>query len=103
MSALVEFSMSPIDKGESVSEYVSSNLEIIANSGLPYRLNPMGTVIEGEWDEVFDVIKKCYECMSKKSNRTSTVIKVDWRKGHDGRLESKIAKLESRLNRKLNT
>ena len=48
---LLEFSMSPMDKGESVSEQVSRSLKIIDESGVPYRLNPMGTVLEGEFDE----------------------------------------------------
>ena len=46
MSALVEFSMTPLDKGESVGEYVARSLKIIDDSGLPYRLNAMGTVVE---------------------------------------------------------
>ena len=49
---LLEFSMSPMDKGESVSKYVSRSLNIVDESGVDYRLNPMGTVLEGEWDEV---------------------------------------------------
>ena len=48
---LLEFSMSPMDKGESVSEQVSRSLKIIDDSGVPYRLNPMGTVLEGEFDD----------------------------------------------------
>ncbi|MGB9623407.1 MAG: thiamine-binding protein, partial [Phycisphaerae bacterium] len=51
MSTLVEFSMSPMGKGESVSEYVAHSLEIIEASGVPYRMGPMGTVLEGEWSE----------------------------------------------------
>ena len=56
---LLEFSMSPMDKGESVSDYVSRSLEIVSGSGVDYRLNPMGTVLEGEWEEVMSVVKKC--------------------------------------------
>ena len=58
---LLEFSMSPLGKGESVGKYVSRSLQIIDKSGVEYRLNPMGTVLEGEWDEVFDVVRQCYE------------------------------------------
>jgi uncharacterized protein (TIGR00106 family) len=54
---LLEFSMSPMDKGESVGQYVARSLDIIDKSGVPYRLNPMGTVLEGEWDEVFAVVR----------------------------------------------
>jgi len=100
---LLEFSMSPLDKGESVGEYVSRSLKIIDESGVDYRLNPMGTVLEGDWDEVFNVVKKCYQEMSKDCNRISTNIKVDYRKGKKGRLEGKIKSVEERLHKKLKT
>lgn len=100
---LLEFSMTPIGKGESVGKYVSRSLEIIEKSGLEYRLNPMGTVLEGEWDEVFDVVKQCFERMRKDCSRISCIIKVDYRRGHKGRLTSKITSVEKRLKRKLKT
>ena len=65
---LLEFSISPLGKGESVSKYVSRALDIIDKSGVDYRLNPMGTVLEGEWDEVMAVVKKCYMRMRKDCN-----------------------------------
>ncbi len=98
---LLEFSMSPLGKGESVSKYVSRSLDIIDKSGVPYRLNPMGTVLEGEWDEVFGVVRKCYERMRKDCNRISCSIKVDYRKGHSGRLVSKVASVEKALKRSI--
>ncbi|MEK6526399.1 MAG: MTH1187 family thiamine-binding protein [Nitrospirota bacterium] len=98
---LLEFSMSPIGKGESVGKYVSRSLEIIDKSGVDYRLNPMGTVLEGNWDEVFTVVRKCFERMRKDCNRISCTIKVDYRKGHSGRLSSKVASVEKHLKRKL--
>ncbi len=101
MSVLAEFSMSPMDKGESVSQYVARSLEIIADSGVPYRLGPMGTCLEGDWDEVFGVIKTCYERMGQDCRRISVSIKCDIRTGHSGRLTDKIAKVESLLGREL--
>lgn len=100
---LLEFSMSPLDKGESVGRYVARSLDIIDKSGVAYRLNPMGTVLEGEWDEVFGVVKKCYERMRKDCRRISVGIRVDYRKGANGRLDSKIASVEQRLKRKIRT
>ena len=96
---LLEFSMSPLGKGESVSKYVSRSLDIVDKSGIPYRLNPMGTVLEGEWDEVFAVVRKCYERMKRDCNRISCSIKVDYRKGHSGRLVSKVTSVEKNLKR----
>ena len=98
---LLEFSMSPLGKGESVGQYVARSLDIIDRSGVAYRLNPMGTVLEGEWDDVFEVVRKCYERMKRDCNRISCTIKVDYRKGHKGRLESKVASVEKRLKRRV--
>lgn len=100
---LLEFSMSPLGKGESVGKYVSRSLEIVDQSGVEYRLNPMGTVLEGEWDDVMDVVRQCYERMRKDCNRISCTMKVDFRKGKNGRLRGKVASVEKRLKRKLKT
>ena len=98
---LLEFSMSPFDKGASLGEYVARSLDVIDRSGLPYRLNPMGTVIEGEWDEVMEVVRSCFQKMSEDCDRISCSIKIDYRKGPGGRIDAKIASLEKRLGRPL--
>ena len=103
MSVLVEFSMTPLDKGESVSAYVARSLDIIDGSGLPYRLGPMGTCLEGEWDEVFAVVRECYERMRADCRRISCSIKVDAREGRDGRLDGKIARVQEVVGRRLET
>ena len=100
---LLEFSMSPLGKGESVGKYVSRSLDIIDRSGVEYQLNPMGTVLEGEWNEVFNVVRRCFERMREDCSRISCTIKVDYRKNHRGRLVSKTASVEKRLTRKLRT
>ena len=100
---LLEFSMSPLAKGESVGKYVARSLEIVDQSGVDYRLNPMGTVLEGDWDDVFGVVKQCFERMRKDCNRISCSIKVDYRKGAKGRLHAKVVSVEQRLGRKLKT
>lgn len=96
---LLEFSMTPLDKGESVSKHVARSLDIIDRSGLAYRLNPMGTVLEGEWDEVMDVVRACYERMREDCGRISCSIKIDYRRGKSGRLGSKIRSIERHLGR----
>ena len=96
---LLEFSMSPLGKGESVGKYVARSLDIIDKSGVAYRLNPMGTVLEGDWEQVFSVVQQCYKRMKTDCNRISCTIKVDYRKGHSGRLKSKVASVEKKLKR----
>lgn len=102
MSILLEFSMSPLDKGESVSKYVSRSLDIIDKSGLPYKLGPMGTCVEGEWDEVMAVVKQCLDRMQEDCNRITVSMKMDYRKHKTGRLTAKIASVENKLGRSVN-
>lgn len=100
---LVEFSMTPLDKGPSVSAYVARSLDIVAASGLDYRLGPMGTTIEGTWDECFDVIRRCFERMKQDCERISATIKVDYRKGREGRLTAKIESVKAKAHHELKT
>ncbi len=100
---LAEFSLTPLDKGASVSRWVSASLDVIDRSGLPYRLGPMGTCVEGEWDEVMEVLKACFARMAGDSDRISISLKGDWRRGASGRLSAKIEKVEATLGRKLKT
>ncbi len=98
---LLEFSMYPTDKGESVSEYVARSIDIIDKSGLPYKLTPMGTIIEGEYGEVMKVVQECFSLMSSDCKRIAVNIKIDYRKGKSGRLDSKIESVERRLGREV--
>jgi uncharacterized protein (TIGR00106 family) len=98
---LLEFSIFPIDKGESLSPYVARCLDIVDKSGVEYRINPMGTVLEGEWDQVFGVIRSCYEELSKDCQRIEIAIKADCRKNTEGALSSKIESVENKLGREL--
>ncbi|MBF0381404.1 MAG: MTH1187 family thiamine-binding protein [Magnetococcales bacterium] len=102
MSVLLEFSMTPLDKGESVSKYVSRSLDIIDKSGVSYRLGPMGTCLEGEYDEVMSVVKSCLDKMQSDCKRVSVSIKMDVRDGASDRLSGKIASVEKNLGRQIN-
>ena len=98
---LAQFSIVPLDKGASVGSEVARVLQIIDNSGLPYKLNPMGTVVEGSWDEVMRLIRTCHDETVTGSDRVLTSITIDDRKGMQNRMEGKIASLERRLHKSL--
>jgi uncharacterized protein (TIGR00106 family) len=100
---IAEFSITPIGKGVSVGEFVARCLDIVDHSGLPYRLNPMGTVVEGSFDDVLGLVARCHKAVAKDCERVSTVVKIDDRKGTSGQLEAKVADVERRLGRKLKT
>ncbi len=98
---LLEFSMYPLDRGESLSTYVARSLDIIGKSGVEYQCHSMGTVLEGEFNQVMDVVRRCFERMAEDCNRIECMIKIDYRRGHTGRLRAKVASVEAKLGRPL--
>lgn len=96
---VLEFSMFPLDKGDSVSRYVARSLDIVDRSGLDYRCHAMGTVLEGELDEVLGVVQRCFQALAEDCNRIECSIKIDYRQGYRGRLEAKVASVERHLGR----
>lgn len=100
---LLEFAMYPVGKGESLSPYVARSLDIIDKSGVAYQLTPMGTILEGEWNEVMAVVTECFEAMRADCQRVEVALKVDYREGEESRLASKIASVEKKLGRKLSS
>ncbi|MGD8658195.1 MAG: MTH1187 family thiamine-binding protein [Desulfobacterales bacterium] len=97
MSVIVEFSIFPLDKGESLSPYVARALKLIQDSGLPYELNPMGTCVEGDWNDVMALVNRCFEALEKDCNRITLSLKADYRKGPAGRMKSKVVSVREKL------
>lgn len=90
MSTIIELSIFPLDKGESVSDYVARAIKVIKESGLPYEVGPMGTSIEGELEQVMEVALACIKAIARDSNRVYWTIKGDLRKGREEGLRKKI-------------
>ncbi|HQK46312.1 MAG TPA: MTH1187 family thiamine-binding protein [Syntrophorhabdaceae bacterium] len=100
MSVLMEFAMFPTDKGESVSEFVSRIIKKLEESGHPYRLTPMGTIVEFETlEEALNLLKQSYKQLEHDCNRVYSAIKLDIRKGQSGRMEKKIKSVEEKINK----
>ncbi|KQQ22839.1 thiamine-binding protein [Rathayibacter caricis DSM 15933] len=97
---LVAFSVAP-SGGEgpdaSVHDAVAAAVRIVRDSGLPHRTTSMFTEIEGEWDEVFDVIKRATEAVGAYGSRVSLVLKADIRPGYSGEIDAKIERLDRAL------
>ena len=95
--ALLEFSITPLGVGESVSQYVARCVDLVDKSGLDYRLNSMGTVVEGDVAPLLDLLRRCIEAVAADCDRISVSAKLDYRKGHTGALAAKVASVEKRL------
>ena len=99
MSVLLEFSMFPLDRGESLSAEVSRLIEVIRESGVNYRLTAMGTIIETEsLDTALALVARCSELLKQRgSQRIYSSLKLDIREGPSGRLQDKIKSIEQHI------
>jgi uncharacterized protein (TIGR00106 family) len=97
--ALLEFSITPLGAGESVSQYVAKAVDVVDKSGLDYRLHAMGTEVEGDLAQLLDVLKRAIEAVSADCDRVSVSAKIDVRKGHPSALSAKVASVEKQLGR----
>lgn len=82
-----------------MAEAVADAIRVVRDSGLPHRVDAMFTTIEGEWDEVFDVVRRATEAVGKHGPRVQLVLKADIRPGHTGELDGKVERLEAVLDR----
>jgi len=101
MSMLAEFSVVPIGKNVSISPLIAQVMKVVVDSGVTYKANAMGTVLEGDWDAVMGVIRKCHEVVMKDAERVLTSITIDDRKGKEQRIEKKLESVEQKLGMKL--
>jgi uncharacterized protein YqgV (UPF0045/DUF77 family) len=97
---LAAFSVAP-SGGEgadaSVHDAVAAAVDIVRRSGLPHRTDSMFTTIEGEWDEVFAVIKDATDAVGEFGTRVSLVVKADIRPGYTGEIDGKLERLETAI------
>lgn len=92
MSVIIDFSIFPLSANkESLSPYVARAINIIKSSGLTYALGPMGTAIEGEWDEVMKVVDDCYRELEPEFDRIYINIKVDSKKDRTNGIQGKVS------------
>ena len=99
MSVLLEFAMFPTDKGESVSPYVSQVISMIRDSGVNYQLTPMGTIIETDTLETaLKLVQDAYSVLDQAGcSRVYSSLKLDIRKGRDGRLQGKLDSIRDKI------
>ncbi len=102
---LIAFSIAPSGTGAlgaagsdgSVHDAVAAAVRVVRASGLPHRTTSMFTELEGEWDEVFDVVKRATEAVLPFGSRVSLVLKADIRPGRTGELDGKVERLEQAI------
>ena len=101
---LAELEIVPIGTSSaSVSGLLAEVAKLVDCSGLDYRVGPMGTVVEGDWDRVMQLAKQCHQAMLQSADRVMTTIRIDDRKDKPGggRIAQKVQSLEAKVGRPL--
>lgn len=97
MNTLVAVAIAPFGQGDELAQYVAQAVKIIRDSGLPHKTTAMFTEIEGEWDEVMDVVKRATFVLAEQGIRTEVVLKADIRPGYTNTLTEKVERLDKAL------
>ena len=100
---VVNFTIVPMGKESSLSSQVAEVLKIVSDSEIDYKLHSMGTILEGDWDEIMRLIKRCHKKILKDSDRVLTTITIDDDKGRTDRITGKVKSVERKLGKKLKT
>ncbi|MEU9027970.1 MTH1187 family thiamine-binding protein [Streptomyces sp. NPDC048383] len=96
---IIAFSVTPLGVGEEVGEYVADAVRVVRESGLPNRTDAMFTTVEGDWDEVMDVVKRAVAAVEARAPRVSFILKADIRPGVSDGMTSKVETVERHLAR----
>lgn len=98
MHVIAEFTIVPIGVGVSLSSYVAACERILQQSGLTYELHANGTNIEGEWEAVFTVIRRCHETLHAMGvPRLHTDIKLGTRTDRPQTMAEKVTSVKAKL------
>lgn len=99
MNTLVAVAIAPFGVGDELSKEVAEVVKIIRDSGLPNKTYSMFTEIEGEWDEVMEVVKNATFVLAEKGIRTEVIMKMDIRPGYNNMMTEKIDRMENQMQK----
>lgn len=95
--ALLQLTIIPLGEGVSVGHYVTDIQNILEKEGAIFRLNDMGTVIEGDAQELFQLLWKIYETpFNNGAMRVVTQIVIDDRRDKIVHIGDKISSVSTR-------
>ncbi len=98
MKVIADFTLVPLGVGVSLSPYIAACERVLREAGLKVHLHAYGTNLEGEWDQVFEAIKRCHQVVHEMgAPRVSSVIKVGTRTDRDQSMEDKVRSVEEKL------
>jgi len=100
---LVELSILPLVGDGHLSDELAEVLKLIDSYGLPYQLTPTATCIEGEWNEVMELVRQCHDRVRSRSSHIVTFIKIEDEEGVSDKLNRNISSVEQKAGRQLSS
>ncbi|RVU31414.1 MTH1187 family thiamine-binding protein [Neptunomonas marina] len=98
MKVMIDLCVVPMGVGVSVSSYVAACQQEIEAAGLSHLMHAYGTNIEGEWDEVFAVVKRCHEVVHELgAPRVTTSMRIGTRTDRDQTMADKVQSVTEKL------
>ncbi len=82
-----------------MSKDVARIIEILEQTGLEYRLGPMGTAVEGDWQQVIEAIQRCHQMELENHSRVITNITIDDRREGAHHLDEMVTSVEQIIER----
>jgi len=96
MTKTVNIALQVLPTSKTIHPYtlVDKAIEVIANSGLKYKVCPFETVMEGTYEEIMKVIKQAQDaCYEAGAESLMTYIKIQSSR-EDVTIDDKMAKYE---------
>jgi len=97
--AIMEINIIPLGtKTPSVSKFIVEAVKVLKKGGLNYELTSMGTIVEGELNELFPLAKKMHlATFTQGIKRVVTTIKIDDRQDKPSTTEEKVKRMELQI------
>ena len=96
---VLELTIIPLGRGRSISSDIADLVKIIEGSGLDYRMTAFGTLVEGSWDQLMDLAKRCHFEVRKKTERVLTMMRLDDYGERTGEIQGAVNRVERKLGR----
>ena len=98
MHVIASFTIVPVGVGVSLSRYVAACAPILEAAGLSHTLHANGTNVEGEWEAVFEALRRCHEAVHEMgAPRIATILKISTRTDREVSRDGAVRSVEEKL------
>jgi len=92
---LAELRITPIAPEPEFAQQVAAVVDVLAETRLHYQVHAMGTTLEGELDEILDLVRRCHHELRKHANRVLIELSIDDRAGQEGELVKSLERIRT--------